>query len=100
VHLQIPWEQVTPARGSARVEASQQAPTRLTPKSSRRGRGQSSTKGGSGFAEVYHAGEVADRQALSRRIYDYLVEHTDWDLTLDCDDADDIIASRITSRTK
>jgi hypothetical protein len=34
------------------------------------------------------------------RIYDYLVEHTDWDLTLDSDDADDIIASRIKSHTK
>jgi hypothetical protein len=43
------------------------------------------------------AGEVADRQALSRRIYDYLVEHTDWDLTLD---SDDVIASRIKSQTK
>src|ERR1700682_365697 len=40
VHLQIPCEQVTLARGSARIEASQQAPTRLIPKvlSSRRGR--------------------------------------------------------------
>ena len=55
---------------------------------------------GQWFAEVYHAGEVADRQALSRRICDYLVEHTVWDLTLDSDDADDIIASRIKSHTK
>jgi hypothetical protein len=55
---------------------------------------------GQWFAEVYHSGDVADRQALSRRIYDYLVEHTDWDLALDSDDADDIIASRIKSHTK
>ncbi|ORA41469.1 hypothetical protein BST20_05055 [Mycobacterium branderi] len=55
---------------------------------------------GQWFAEVYHAGEVADRQALSRSIYDYLVEHTNWDLTLDSDDANDTIASRIKSHTK
>lgn len=52
------------------------------------------------FAEVYHAGAVTDRQALSRRIYDYLVEHTDRDLTLDSDDADEVIASRIKSHTQ
>lgn len=55
---------------------------------------------GQWIAEVYHAGEVADRQALARRIYDHLVENTDWDLTLDSDDAADIIASRIKSHTQ
>jgi hypothetical protein len=51
------------------------------------------------IAEVYHAGEVVDRQSLARRIYDYLTEHTDWDLTLDSDDADDVVASRIKTRS-
>lgn len=44
---------------------------------------------------VYYAGDVEPRQALSLRIYDALVESTDWNLTLDSDDAEDIIATRI-----
>lgn len=52
------------------------------------------------IAEVYHAGADEDQLALAQRVYDHLVEHTDWDLILDSDNADDIIASRITSRTR
>ncbi|HEX7322026.1 MAG TPA: hypothetical protein VF299_03690 [Mycobacterium sp.] len=51
------------------------------------------------IAEVWHAGTDDDQRALARRIYDYLVEHTSWDLVLDSDNADDIVATRITSRT-
>lgn len=51
------------------------------------------------IAEVYHAGADEDQRALASRIYDYLAEHTNWDLVLDSDNADDIVASRIRSRT-
>lgn len=50
-------------------------------------------------AEVYHAGADTDQLALAQRIYEYLAEHTSWDLVLDSDNADDIIASRIGSHT-
>lgn len=40
-----------------------------------------------------------DATRTRKRIYDYLVEHTNWDLTLDSDNADAIIASRIMSHT-
>lgn len=46
------------------------------------------------IVRVYYAGDVEPRQTLSRRIYDGLAETTDWDLTLDSDDAEDVIASR------
>jgi predicted small metal-binding protein len=52
------------------------------------------------IAEVYHAGADSDQELLARRIYDHLVEHTNWDLTLDSDNADNIIASRINSHTR
>lgn len=51
------------------------------------------------IAEVHHAGADDDQLALAQRIYDHLVEHTNWDLTLDSDNADDIVASRIKSHT-
>lgn len=47
--------------------------------------------------DVYYGGELADRRAISRRIYDHIVEHTAWDVELDSDDAADIIASRVTA---
>lgn len=47
--------------------------------------------------DVYYGGDLADRRVLSRGIYDYLVEHTDWDVELDSDDAEGIIASRVTT---
>lgn len=55
---------------------------------------------GQWVAEIYHAGEVADRQALANRIYDYLVNRTGWDLTLNSDDDPNyVVASRIKTRT-
>jgi hypothetical protein len=50
--------------------------------------------------EVYHAGADSHQASLARRIYDHLVEQTNWDLTLDSDNADDIVASRIKSHTR
>lgn len=49
-------------------------------------------------ADVYYGGDLAERRVISRRIYDYIVERTDWDVTLDSDDADDVIVSRIRAR--
>ena len=43
---------------------------------------------------VYYTGDVEPRQELSRRIHDGLAETTDWDLTLDSDDAENVIATR------
>jgi hypothetical protein len=45
-------------------------------------------------------GEDSDQALLARRIYDHLVEHTNWDLRLDSDNTDNIIASRIKSHTR
>jgi hypothetical protein len=54
---------------------------------------------GQWIAEVYQAGEPADQLALARRIFDYLVERTDWDLTLNSDDDPEyVVASRIKTR--
>jgi hypothetical protein len=47
---------------------------------------------------VYHAGADEAQTVLARRIYDYLVEHTDWDLMLDSDNSQEILASRIKMR--
>jgi hypothetical protein len=55
---------------------------------------------GQWIAEVYHAGEDSDQALLARRIYDHLVEHTNWDPRLDSDNTDNIIASRIKSHTR
>lgn len=49
---------------------------------------------GTTLVEVYYSGDLAHRRALSRRVYDYLVDYTDWDVELDSDDADDTIAAR------
>jgi hypothetical protein len=44
---------------------------------------------------VHYAGDpLARRHELARSIYDELVATTDWDLTHDSDDAEDILASR------
>ncbi|MEZ0362395.1 hypothetical protein ACAG26_01635 [Mycobacterium sp. pUA109] len=48
--------------------------------------------------EVYHVDDD-DQRALARHIYDYLVDHTAWDLTLDSDNAAEAIASRVKTRT-
>jgi hypothetical protein len=48
--------------------------------------------------EVYHAADE-DQRELSRRIYNYLVEHTAWNLTFDSDNAADVIASRVKTPT-
>jgi hypothetical protein len=54
---------------------------------------------GGHVVQVHYAGDpTSSRQALARNVYDALVEHTDWDLVLDSDDAEDIIASRIKTR--
>lgn len=47
--------------------------------------------------DVYYGGDLADRRVISRRIYDYVVEHTAWDIEWDSDDADGIVASRVTT---
>ncbi|PQM45017.1 hypothetical protein C1Y40_04825 [Mycobacterium talmoniae] len=49
-------------------------------------------------ADVYYGGELDERRAISRRIYDHIVEHTDWDVELDSDDTAGILASRVKSR--
>jgi len=49
--------------------------------------------------EVYLGGSEEEQLALSRRVYDYLVENTDWDVELDSDNAEDTIASRIRATT-
>lgn len=49
---------------------------------------------GTTLIEVYYGGDLAHRRVLSRRVYDYLIDHTDWDVELDSDDADDTIAAR------
>lgn len=49
-------------------------------------------------ADVYYGGDLADRRVIAQRIYDYIVEHTDWDVELDSDDADGVLASRAKSR--
>lgn len=54
----------------------------------------SASRPGSTVIDVYYGGDLADRRAISQRIFDYIVEHTDWDVELDSDDADGIIASR------
>lgn len=45
--------------------------------------------------EVYHGGDLADQRALSKRVYGHLLNNTDWDLTLQSDEGDDIVESRI-----
>ncbi len=44
--------------------------------------------------DVYYGGELAERRAVSRRIYDSLAARTNWDLALDSDDVEDVIAMR------
>lgn len=51
--------------------------------------------GGAVVQVVYAADPVALRQRLAASVYDALVQATDWDLELDSDDAEDIIATRI-----
>jgi hypothetical protein len=54
---------------------------------------------GGHVVQIHYAGDpTSARQALARNVYDALVEHTDWDLVLDSDDAEGIIASRIKTR--
>jgi hypothetical protein len=51
------------------------------------------------WCKIHFSGDpISARQALARNVFDVLVEHTDWDLVLDSDDAEDIIASRIKTR--
>ncbi|KMV23344.1 hypothetical protein ACT16_06645 [Mycobacterium heckeshornense] len=55
---------------------------------------------GGHVVQVLRAGEpISARQELARKIYDRLAKRTDWDLTLDSDDTEDVIASRTKSRT-
>jgi hypothetical protein len=46
------------------------------------------------LVEVYYAGDILVRRALSHRVYDYIVDHTDWGVVLESDDADGTIAAR------
>ena len=48
----------------------------------------SASRPGSTLIDIYYGGDIADRRAISQRIFDYIVEHTDWDVELDSDDAD------------
>jgi hypothetical protein len=51
--------------------------------------------------EVDNVGpDDAARRALARRIYDQLAASTDWDLILDSDDSDDVLATRICARAR
>ncbi|MEZ0365722.1 hypothetical protein ACAG26_18740 [Mycobacterium sp. pUA109] len=55
---------------------------------------------GQWIVEVYHAGDVATRQRLARRIYHHLADHTNWDLTLNSDDDPGyVVASRTKTHT-
>ena len=54
----------------------------------------SASRPGSTLIDVYYGGDIADRRAISQRIFDYIVGHTDWGVELDSDDADGISASR------
>lgn len=50
---------------------------------------------GQWVAEVHHSGSDQDQNELARRIYDYLVDSTDWGLTLTSDVAPEyIVATR------
>lgn len=50
---------------------------------------------GGHVVQVLRAGDpISARQQLARNIYDALAARTAWDLRLDSDDAEDIIASR------
>jgi hypothetical protein len=54
---------------------------------------------GGHVVQVHYAGDpISARQALAGNVYDALVKHTDWDLVLDSDDAEDVIASRTKTR--
>ena len=55
---------------------------------------------GGHVVQVHYAGDpISARRAFARNLYDALVEHTDWDLVLDSDDAEDTIASRLKTRS-
>lgn len=56
---------------------------------------------GSGHVvQVYYSGDpVAARHELARKVYDSLAATTVWDLVLDSDDTEDIIAERSKLRT-
>lgn len=48
------------------------------------------------MVQAYYAGDpVRLRHELARTVYEALAHETDWDLTLDSDDAEDTLASRI-----
>lgn len=47
--------------------------------------------------DVCYHGVVADRRAISQRIYAYIVEHTNWNVELTSDDAVGLLASRTTT---
>ncbi|WP_261898252.1 hypothetical protein [Mycobacterium marinum] len=49
------------------------------------------------FVDVYYGADLDQQRAISQRIYDHIVEHTDWDVRLESDETDDIIASRTAS---
>ena len=54
---------------------------------------------GGSVVQVYYAGEpVTARQKLARGVYDELAAHTDWNLELWSDDAEDMLASRKMTR--
>jgi hypothetical protein len=54
---------------------------------------------GGHVVQVHYAGDpISARHALARSVYAALVERTDWDLVLDSDDAEDVLASRIKTR--
>jgi hypothetical protein len=49
--------------------------------------------------EVDNVGpDDAARHALARKIYEWLAARTDWDLILDSDNAEDVVATRIRAR--
>lgn len=55
---------------------------------------------GGTVVQVLYAGDpVTRRHELARSVYDELVKDTDWDLSLDSDDTEDVLAERIKSTT-
>jgi hypothetical protein len=55
---------------------------------------------GQWIAEVYQAGEPADQMALGPPNIDYLVERTDWDLTLNSDDDPEYVVALLIKTRK
>jgi hypothetical protein len=54
--------------------------------------------GGAVVTVYYGRDPVALRHELARQVYQHMVAATDWDVTLDSDDTEDIVATRLRTR--